>query len=272
MARLRGISSSLLTRALSTPAVPPNVLPSPTGINKDMAFGIQSATSLYVNHGVTKAQLKEISKGAGDTKTLVTRWQQMMGAFIGAQLHVLNGCGYSGDETGLYKYNEQLAEFMQSVDKDEQEELRISNRDLWRSVLSSAFDLSEEEIAEVPKMSLVEARNAYHKVAEKMIQPNILEAVSRQAALLKETDKPDYDKALRHQIVQETLVNDVYLEGNPSLTEELGFGSGERGYVLFQYTIAEYQNDPLVAQYIGSAMTNLIKSAGIEMPMMGNTQ
>jgi hypothetical protein len=56
------------------------------------------------------------------------------------------------------KYNEQLAEFMQSVDKDEQEELRISNRDLWRSVLSSAFDLSEEEIAEVPKMSLVEAR------------------------------------------------------------------------------------------------------------------
>ena|ERR1719223_1173022 len=115
-------------------------------------------------------------------------------------------------------------------------------------------------------------RNAYHKVAQKILEPSTLEAVSKQTSLVKETDKPDMDKALRHQIVQEALVNDVYLEGNPSLTEELGFGPGEKGYVLFQYTIAEYQNDPLMAQYIGSAMATLIKSAGIDMPMIGNTQ
>ena len=69
-----------------------------------MAFGIQSATSLFVNHGVTKAQLKEVAKGVGDSKTLVTRWQQMMGAFIGAQVHVLSGCGYTSDEAGLCKW------------------------------------------------------------------------------------------------------------------------------------------------------------------------
>ena len=105
-----------------------------------------------------------------------------------------------------------------------------------------------------------------------MIQPNILEQVSKQAALLKETENPDMDKALRHQIVQETLVNDVYLHGSPSLTEELGFGSGEKGYVLFQYAIADHQSDPLVAQYIGSAMTTLIKSAGITIPMVQSSR
>ena len=105
-----------------------------------------------------------------------------------------------------------------------------------------------------------------------MIQPKILENVSKQAALLKETENPEMDRALRHQIVQETLVNDVYLHGSPSLTEELGFGAGEKGYVLFQYAIAEHQSDPLVAQYIGSAMTTLVKSAGITMPMMESTK
>lgn len=237
-----------------------------------MAFGIQSATSLLVNHGITQAQLEAISKGSGDSKTLVTRWQQMMHSFIGAQLHILGGCGYSYDEAGLYKYNEQLALFMQTANPDTQEKLRLSNRDLWRNVLSLAFDLSSEETAAVTEMSLMDARNAYHKVAEKMIQPNILEQVSKQAALLKDTENPDMDKALRHQIVQETLVNDVYLHGNPSLTEELGFGAGEKGYVLFQYAISEHQSDPLVAQYIGSAMTNLVKSAGITMPNMESTK
>ena len=56
------------------------------------------------------------------------------------------------------KYNEQLAAFMQTVDKDDEEKLRISNRDLWRSVLASAFGLTEEDIANVPDMNLVDAR------------------------------------------------------------------------------------------------------------------
>jgi hypothetical protein len=73
--------------------------------------------------------------------------------------------------------------------------------------------------------------------------------------------------ALKHHVVQEALVHKVYLggaDGEKSLVEECGFGAGAEGYVRMQMTMTEHQNDPLVAQYIGTAMMGILKVAGLD--------
>ncbi len=73
----------------------------PLSVNKEMAFGIQDATEMYVKHGISNQRLTQLSKESGDPKTLVSRWQRMMEAFLGTQVHVLGGLGYTPDENGL---------------------------------------------------------------------------------------------------------------------------------------------------------------------------
>ena len=82
-----------------------------------------------------------------------------------------------------------------------------------------------------------------------------------------ETDA-QVDVTRRHQIVQEVLVNTVYLGGSPSLVEECGFGPGEAGYVKLQCVMSEHQADPLIAQYVGSATMKLLEAAGIDLATM----
>jgi hypothetical protein len=69
-----------------------------------MAFGIQNATELLIKHGVGMQKLKDIAKEGGDTKTLVHRWQRMMEAYLGSQVHILAGLGYQPSENGLCKF------------------------------------------------------------------------------------------------------------------------------------------------------------------------
>lgn len=82
--------------------------------------------------------------------------------------------------------------------------------------------------------------------------------------------------ALKHHVVQEALVHKVYLggeaEGVPSLVEDCGFGAGAEGYVRMQMTMAEHQNDPLVAQYIGTAMMQILKVAGLDASVQQQTE
>jgi activator of HSP90 ATPase len=73
----------------------------PYSLTKEMAFGIQNATELFVKHGVGMQKLKEIAKEPRDTNTLVHRWQRMMEAYLGSQVHVLAGLGYPPNENGL---------------------------------------------------------------------------------------------------------------------------------------------------------------------------
>ena len=73
----------------------------PSSLTEEMAFGVQDATRLYLRHGLGMQRLQELSKESGDTGTLVERWQKMMEAFLGTQVHVLAGLGYATDETGL---------------------------------------------------------------------------------------------------------------------------------------------------------------------------
>lgn len=262
------LSSNTLIRTLSstTPTSDANTLVSspPLSLNKEMAYGIQHATKMYVKLGVGNQRFNEIAKEGDDTRTLVTRWQRMMEAFLGTQVHVLAGLGYSPNEKGLHLYNQHVAMFMQTADPETQEELRINTRDVWRIVLSTSFNVSMEQI-ENSEMTVVEARNAMHKVAQKMQDPAILESISQKCGKLETTGDAMMDMAMKHQIVQDALVHDVYLGGEPSLVEDCGFDKGEKGYVFMQGVMSEHQNDPLIAQYIGSAMMQILKSAGIDM-------
>lgn len=70
---------------------------------------------------------------------------------------------------------------------------------------------------------------------------------------------------MKHAIIQDVVVNQVYLGGNPPLVEELGFGSGPKAYALMQYVMAYHENDPLCVQYTSSAMVKIWKAAGLDL-------
>jgi hypothetical protein len=190
----------------------------------------------------------------------------MMEAFLSTQVHVLAGLGYHPSEVGLETYNHQLAMFMHNADPDTTEDLRIKSRDLWRQVLATAFNIPlEDTIRKSEMLSIVDARNIMHKVSQKMQSPEILEHIAGQCARLESTGDQAKDFAEKHQIIQETLVHNVYLGGEPSLVEECGFEPGEKGYVFMQCVMAEHQTDPLIGQYIGSAMMKVLQSAGVDL-------
>lgn len=238
----------------------------PSSITKEIAYGIQNTNELFIRHGIARRKLEDLAKDAGNEETLVERWQKMMEAFLSTQVHVLAGLGYHPSEVGLETYNRQLATFMHNADPDTTEDLRIKSRDLWRQVLATAFNIPlEDTIQKSDGLSIADARNIMHKVSQKMQSPEILELIAGKCARLESTGDQAKDFAEKHQIVQETLVHDVYLGGEPSLVEECGFEPGEKGYVFMQCVMAEHQTDPLIGQYIGSAMMKVLQSAGVDL-------
>lgn len=158
---------------------------------------------------------------------------------------------------------------MQTADPETQEKLRINTRDVWRNVLAKTFNISMEEI-EKSEMAIVEARNVMHKVSQKMQDPETLESISKQCSVLQTTGDARMDMAIKHQVVQDTLVNTVYLGGNPSLVEECGFEKGEKGYVFMQCVMSEHQSDPLIGQYVGAGMMKIMQAAGIDLNDLQN--
>ncbi|GFH44702.1 hypothetical protein CTEN210_01176 [Chaetoceros tenuissimus] len=239
----------------------------PTEVTKELVQGIHNTTKFFVENGLTKQKLDDIAKAAGDETTLTTRWQKMMEAYLGTQVHVLVALGYQGSEQGLQTYNQQLAVYMHNADPSTQEEMRVSSRDLWRTVLSTAFNVSLDDISNA-EMDLVKARETMHKVSQKMQSPQVLESIAEKCGKIPSTGNAGMDMAMKHQVVQEALVHDVYLSGNPSLVEECGFGTGEKAYVFMQCVMAEHQTDPLVAQYVGTGMMRVLQSAGIDLSQL----
>lgn len=265
-----GIIRANLSTSTATPVAtetPENL--APASITPEIAFAVQNATSLFVKHGLGKRKLARIAaeKSQGPS-TLVVRWQQMMETYLRVQCHVLSGLGYSPDEMGIGMYNQHLGEAMQGADPEQRELLRIAGRDGWREVLRMAFDIPEE--SGVEEVSIVDARNFMHKVSFKMQEPAILEKVAQKCGGSVAID-PKNEEAMRmdvvhkHTVVQEVLVHDVYLGG---VCADCGFGDGVEGYVRFQMAMAEHQSDPLVQQYVGSAMVRMLQSAGLDMENM----
>ena len=256
-------------RPFSNPADPPPASSAPTSpeaVEIDVALGVQDAVLMYIKHGLGGRRLDEIRNASGKIP-LVTRWQHMMEAFLGTQLHVLAGLGYEPNERGMATFSQQLMILMQTLDPDTQEKLRIVGRDTWREVLQGAFGISAEDI-EKNQLSIVDARNTMHKVSQKMMSPEIMEKLKEKCGAIESSPAEDGNMKpeeiqLRHTCVQEVLVNEVYLGGKPSLVSDCGFGNGERGYILMQCVMAEHQTDPLVQQYIGAAMMEVMKAAGL---------
>jgi len=258
-------------RLLSTP---PNqsiggVLQSkpPDELTPEMTTGVQDATDMYMRYGIGARALEEVAKHAGkESPSLIERWQKMMEAFLGTQVHVLAGLGYSPNEEGMALYNQQLGMLMQTLDPQTQENVRIKGRDTWRLVLSTAFNVPLKEIEE-KEMSIVDARNAMHKVSLRMLDPTFLELVKKKCDAIeapREDGMTPAEMQMRHSIVQEAMITHVYLGGEPTLVSELGFGEGERGYVFLQLVMSEHQSDPLVAQYVSSGMMQVLNAAGLD--------
>lgn len=67
--------------------------------------------------------------------------------------------------------------------------------------------------------------------------------------------------ARRHNVLQNVIVDDIYLGGSPSLVEEAGFGSGGVGYAKMQCAMTDYEADPLVMEYTRHAMLKLWKAS-----------
>ena len=156
----------------------------PKELNMEMAEGIQDANKLILKYGVGKQRLKILADD--ESMPLTLKWQRMMEIYLGAQLHVIAALGYDTNEQGIMMFTQQLAEFVGKSDPDTQEKFRKLGKDTWRGMLASAFDLDdallEEKCGET--MSIVDARNTVHKVASKLMEPEILESVAKRCAEL----------------------------------------------------------------------------------------
>jgi len=240
----------------------------PTELNMEMAQGIQTANHLILKYGVGRQRLELLSKESDSTMPLVMKWQRMMEIYLGAQLHVVAALGYQTDEQGIMMYTQQLAQFIGTkCDPATQDEFRAKGRDTWRDMLATAFDLDRDMIAEKygNELSIVDARNIVHKVASALIEPHILEEVATRVGQLPPQADKNMEMGMKHSIIQDVVVNNVYLGGDTPLTEELGFGSGPKGYALMQYVMAYHESDPLCMQYTSSSMSKIWAAAGLDL-------
>ena len=178
-----------------------NFIPTPpVKLTVEMAEGITDATHFYVKHGVSSQRLKALTQEKD--MPAVIKWQKMMEIFLTTQVHVIAGLGYAADEQGLTKYAQDLAQCMMEADDDIRELFTEMRRDTWRDLVSSAFDLDQEQLK---TLSIVDARNVMHKVASKMVEPDVLLDIQSRCAKLPERDDPQLMMAEKHQVVRGLL-------------------------------------------------------------------
>ena len=134
-----------------------------------------------MKYGIGRQRLQELY--LLEDLPLVHKWQKCMEVFLGVQLHVLAGLGYKPDETGINMYNQHVNAFVHggNISPEKQEEYRILGRDLWRLVLGTAFNVDLDTIEEIP---IDKARSIMHKVAERMIDPEVLDFISAECATI----------------------------------------------------------------------------------------
>ena len=174
--------------------------------------------------------------------------------------HVVAGLGYSADDKGLTDYAQHLAVCIQSSDQFLKEQFVDKRRDTWRYVVSLVYDLQPEDI---PKLSIVDARNLMHKVTSKMIEPDTLLEIQKRCTNIMDK-KPEYELAKKHHMIQCIIIDMVYLGGDPSIVSEAGFGDGETGYAKLMCAMTDHEGDPLIAEYGGRAMMKMLETAGID--------
>jgi hypothetical protein len=301
-------SSSSIVNAGSKQQQQPNNDGPPESLTIETILASQEVMKFYILHGIGKYKLEQIANSTTTSTTtdssssLVERWQRMIAIYLETQCRTISLMGYPPDEYGITQYTQQLQQVMTLSSPSEQEKVRLAGRDTYRLVLSSAFATTVPNLMKEynekngdggdGELSIVDARNIMHKVSLRMLEKDILEKVSQRCAsttraatsasddsnttssLTEEEHNLQLEFARKHTIVQEVMVTDVYLSSSssdsskPSLVEECGFGTGEAGYVRLQYALAEHQGDPLITQYVGTAIMQLLQAAGIDMEAM----
>jgi hypothetical protein len=172
-------------RHFSALSLPPPAPPQPPkAVNEDMIKGIHNGIMLYLRYGLGRQRLLELHSSNG--LSLVLKWQRCMETYLGVQLHVLAGLGYPPDESGITMYQKQLMSFLQpstlgvtAVGPDVLEQIRISNRDAWRLVLCTAFNIDSNIIQELP---VHVARSIMHSVAQRMQDNEVLNEIAKRCA------------------------------------------------------------------------------------------
>eukprot|EP00527_Entomoneis_sp_CCMP2396_P002075 CAMPEP_0198143002 /NCGR_PEP_ID=MMETSP1443-20131203/5646_1 /TAXON_ID=186043 /ORGANISM="Entomoneis sp., Strain CCMP2396" /LENGTH=317 /DNA_ID=CAMNT_0043806139 /DNA_START=98 /DNA_END=1048 /DNA_ORIENTATION=+ len=226
----------------------------------DMAMAIHDMTQLYIEYGVSKQRLEAL---AAIEMPVVQKWQQMMEIFFTTQLHVVAGFGYSPDEHGLMSYIKDFSQFLEKLDNDEHQiVMKVTRRETWRSLVATTFKVSVDDI---PEMTIVDARNHMHKVTSKMQSPDILMLIQKQVSRIVYPENKDQETAMKHQALQDIIVNSVYLGDSPnSIVEQAKCGSGAEGYAKFQCALGDFEGDPLIGEYTMSAMNKMFEAGGLE--------
>ncbi|KAL3760906.1 hypothetical protein ACHAWU_009585 [Discostella pseudostelligera] len=247
----------------------------PTSLTPEACLSAQNAMKLFIEHGLGKQKLQAIASEKKQHNTpLVDRWQKMVAVYLETQCHVIALLGYAPDERGIALYTQHLSQAVSLSSPEIQDKIRVSGRDTYRMVLAGAFDiptLLSDQLTN-GEVSVVDARNIMHKVSLRMHDPELLEKVAKRCAGISSVGNSPETQAMemarKHAVVQEVMVSDVYLSkdnNGVTLVQECGFGDGEEGYVRMQSAMAEHQGDPLITQYVGSAIMKLLQSAGIDM-------
>lgn len=230
----------------------------PQSLTSDMAEGIVDATHFYIRHGISGQRLKVL---ADLDLPVVVKWQKMMEIYLTTQVHVTAGLGYPPNDDGLNLYARHLAVCIKTSDATMKELFTEVRRDTWREVVGTTFHLDAKDI---PVLSIVDARNLMHKISSKMVEPDLLVQIQQKTAKI---SGPDENIVLqeKHKILQDILVTQVYLGGNPSLVEQVGFGTGPQAYAKLQCAMTDHEGDPLIAEYASTAMIKVLKASGIDI-------
>jgi hypothetical protein len=231
----------------------------PETLTAEIAEGILDLTQFYCRFGISGQRLKALA----DVPDLpiIERWQEMMEVYVTTQIHVIAGLGYDPNAEGLNLYAHHLSVCIHNTDETMKELFAEVRRDTWREIVGTVFKINPKDI---PILSIVDARELMHKVSSKMIEPDTLLGIQSRTANVRHENQ-DIELQMKHKVLQQILVEDVYLGGNPSLVEEAGFGTGGIAYAKIQCALSDHEGDPLMANYASSAMVKILSAAGIEV-------
>jgi hypothetical protein len=109
----------------------------------------------------------------------------------------------------------------------------------------------------------VEARDIMYEMSRRMAEPSFLSMVETECHSILPTDMNQ-----KHTRIQELLISQVYLApdgGAREILSRFDKTNGHNAYVILQSLMAEHQSDPLISQYVGQAMMNVLEKAGLNM-------
>ncbi|GKY94221.1 hypothetical protein MPSEU_000387900 [Mayamaea pseudoterrestris] len=247
----------------------------PDELTPDMALGIADATQFFIRYGLAQRRLQALADSqdaSAPSSSVLGQWQTMIEIYLATQLHVLAGMGYAdttngnAQELGLTKYAQDLSSLLERTDDATRDAIVSTRRETWRELVGAAYGFDADN--DIPTLSIVQAREMMHAVSSRMVEPDLLLAVQSQTAKVNDPD-PEVELQKKHQILQEVIVNQVYLgqgsnSSSPSIPERFGFGSGPQAYAKLQCAMSDYEGDPLIGQYAASAMSKLFAAAGLD--------